>query len=279
MPVYIRTRTQQKYAEFMKAIILSAGQGKRLLPLTENRPKCMLEVRGSQPVLEVQLRALAQCGVDEAVVMVGFGADEVEDFLAKTNIPGIRVRTLFNPFYAQSDNLATVWLARPEMTEDFLVLNGDTLFEPAVLDRLLTSPPAPLTVTINEKASGYDDDDMKVRLNGGRRLKNVSKKLDGQIDGESIGLMRFQGEGIERFKQALDAAVRTQSGLSAWYLQVVDTLASAMHIETTPITGLWWGEVDCVEDLVSVREGLELLDKQRETPAFVSPREERIEGR
>lgn len=277
--MYIEPRTQQKYAEFMKAIILSAGQGKRLLPLTESRPKCMLEVRGSQPVLEVQLRALAECGVDEAVVMVGFGADEVEDFLAKTTIPGIRVRTFFNPFYAQSDNLATVWLARPEMTDDFLILNGDTLFESAVLDRLLASPPAPLTVTINEKADGYDDDDMKVRLNGGRRLKNVSKKLDGKIDGESIGMMRFQSQGIQQFKQALDDAVRAQSGLSAWYLQVVDTLASAMHIETTSITGLWWGEVDCVEDLVSVREGLERLDKRREAPAFVSPGEEQIEGR
>ena len=263
----------------MKAIILSAGQGKRLLPLTENRPKCLLEVRGSQVLLEVQLRALAECGVSEAVVMVGFGAEQVEEYLAGITIPGIEVKTFFNPFYAQSDNLATVWLARPEMTGEFLILNGDTLFEPAVLQRLLASPEAPLTVTINEKTTGYDDDDMKVRLNGGRRLKNVSKKLEGQIDGESIGLMRFQGEGIEQFKHALDNAVRAQSGLSAWYLSVIDALAPHMQIETAAITGLWWGEVDCAEDLVIVREGIEQLDKQKKAPAFVSPSEERIEGR
>ena len=278
MQVQLQRYAQRTLTETMKAIILSAGQGKRLLPLTENRPKCLLEVRGNQPVLEVQLRALAQCGVEEAVVMVGFGAEQVEEFLARTEIPGIRVRTFFNPFYAKSDNLATVWLARPEMTGDFLILNGDTLFEPAALERLLNAPPAPLTVTINEKSEGYDDDDMKVRLNGGRRLKNVSKKLEGPIDGESIGLMRFQDAGIEQFRQALDDAVRAQSGLSAWYLSVVDALASEMQIETVAITGLWWGEVDSPEDLSTVREGLERLDKERGAPAFVSPSEARAEG-
>ncbi|MCA9510401.1 MAG: phosphocholine cytidylyltransferase family protein [Myxococcota bacterium] len=259
----------------MKAIILSAGQGRRLLPLTESRPKCLLPVRGSQPVLEVQLRALAACGVEEAVVMVGFGADQVEAFLAGTPIPGIRVRTFYNPFFAQSDNLVTVWLARPEMADEFLILNGDTLFEPAVLEKLLASPPAPLTVTINEKAR-YDDDDMKVKLAGGRRLQAVGKKLTGPIDGESIGLMRFQGEGGERFREALDAAVRRSAGMSAWYLSVVDALAPSMRIETASITGSWWGEVDSPEDLTVVREGLERLDKQRPARAHASPREERI---
>ena len=260
----------------MKAIILSAGQGKRLLPLTEDRPKCLLPVRGQQPVLEVQLRALAACGIDEAVVMVGFGAEQVEAFLERTEIPGIRVRTFFNPFFAQSDNLVTVWLARPEMTDDFLILNGDTLFEPAALEKLLAAPAAPLTLAINEKAS-YDDDDMKVKLAGGRRLLAVGKKLTGPIDGESIGLMRFRGEGAHAFREALDQAVRRHSGMSAWYLSVVDALARSMRVETAAITGLWWGEVDSPEDLAVVREGLEELEKERPARVHASPRERRIE--
>ena len=108
----------------MKAIILSAGQGKRLRPLTDHTPKCLLRVRGDEPVLEVQLRALVECGIEEAVVFVGFGADKVEDFVARRSPNGIRVRTVFNPFYSVSDNLATCWLARHHMEDEFLILNG-----------------------------------------------------------------------------------------------------------------------------------------------------------
>ena len=131
---------------------------------------------------------------------MGFGADQVDAHLTTHPVSGIRIRTFFNPFYARSDNLATVWLARTEMTEDFLILNGDTLFEAAILERLLDSPRAPLTVTINCKDE-YDADDMKVTLDAKRRLSAVSKTIPpDRVHGESIGLMRFCEEGIKRFK-------------------------------------------------------------------------------
>ena len=146
----------------MNAIVLSAGQGRRLLPLTTRDPKCLLEVDGPRTVLELQLRALARCGIRHATVVLGFGADRVERFLSGLRIPGLRVDTLFNPFFATSDNLATCWLARGAMTGDFVLLNGDTLFEDQVLQGLLASPPAPITVTVDHK-DGYDDDDMRSR--------------------------------------------------------------------------------------------------------------------
>jgi len=172
----------------MKAIIVSAGQGKRLLPLTETRPKCLLPVDGDKSMLEVQLDALAECGVEHVRVMVGFGAEQVEEQI-RTGAPvGLDVQTCFNPFYATSDNLATVWLASNEMHEDFMLINGDTLFEPELLERVLATANAPITVTINRKASReeYDDDDMKVSLAEGGRLTAIGKTLDRSVvDGES----------------------------------------------------------------------------------------------
>jgi choline kinase len=151
----------------MKAIIVSAGQGHRLLPLTEDRPKCLLPVVGDLSMLEVQLHTLVKSGVTDVSIMVGFRADQVEQRLAERPIPGLTVRTCYNPFYAISDNLATVWLARTEMTEDFMLLNGDTLFELNLVKQVLSGPEVPITVTINEK-SAYDEDDMKVHIDGDR---------------------------------------------------------------------------------------------------------------
>ena len=156
----------------MQAIVLSAGQGRRLLPHTERQPKCLLCVDGERSLLEVQLRALARCGVEHATVLVGFAASKVDRFVATTPIPGLVVETLHNPFYALSDNLATCWVARHRMEHDFVLLNGDTIFEDRVLRRLLHGRPSPITVTIDHKEA-YDDDDMKVAVDEEGRLLSI----------------------------------------------------------------------------------------------------------
>jgi L-glutamine-phosphate cytidylyltransferase len=231
----------------MKAVILSAGQGSRLLPLTAERPKCLLPL-GPKSLIEWQIDVLARCGVDEIVVVVGFRAALVEALLAKLVRPGLRIRTLFNPFYNVADNLGSCWLARHEMAGDFLLLNGDTLFETAVLQRLLASPPAPITVTIDRKA-GYDADDMKVHLDG-TRLLEIGKTLPpARTDGESIGLLSFRGAGPALFVDAVDRALRVSEGLKSFYLKVIDQLAKSQRVETATIEGLAWGEVDYPADL------------------------------
>ncbi len=233
------------------------------MPHTESLPKCLLPVDGNRPVLELQLRALRDGGIEEARIMVGFQAEKVEAFLATRPVPGIRVETVFNPFFDSTENLVTAWLARPEMTDDFLLLNGDTLFEPAVLDRLLTAPSAPITLVVNGKPQ-YDDDDMKVSLGAKGRIKAISKKLANDVvDGESIGLMRFMGTGVQAFRAGLDHAVRTQRGRGAYYLSVIDELTSQLPVLTASMTGLWWGELDSPEDLAKIRAEVAVLRRER----------------
>jgi len=244
----------------LHAIILSAGQGRRLMPHTRDLPKCLLPVQGDRPVLEVQLRALRDGGVREARVMVGFRAEKVEEFLATRPVPGIEVETLFNPFFDSTDNLVTAWLARAEMKTPFLLMNGDTLFEPEVLQELLAAPGAPITLVVNGKPE-YDADDMKVSIGADGRIRAISKALgEGSVDGESIGLMRFDGEGAAAFRAGLDRAVRSQRGMRAFYLSVIDELAGKLAVETSMMTGLWWGELDSPEDLIRVRTELADLD-------------------
>jgi choline kinase len=230
----------------VKAIILSAGQGRRLLPLTERAPKCMLPVRG-KPLIGWQIDALLRAGIDDVTVVIGFGAESVEAGLAARYGPR-RVRTLYNPFFALTDNLVSCWVARAEMEKEFLLLNGDTLFEAAVLARLLAAPAHAITLAVSSKER-YDDDDMKV-IRDGERLLQVGKKLPlDRVDAESIGMMTFRGDGPRLFREAIDRALRTPEALKQWYLSLIDTLARTGIVYTQKIPATGWTEVDSPADL------------------------------
>lgn len=230
----------------MKAIILSAGQGRRLLPLTEVIPKCCLRP-GGLSILEWQIRELSAAGIDEVVVVTGFGYEKVEEIVA--GLKGLQVNTLYNPFYAQSDNLGTCWISRGEMDGPFVLVNGDTLFEAPVLQHLMKDVSSyPITLATDQKVS-YDDDDMKVWAEG-IRLCRVGKRLDlRHVNGESIGMMYFNVAGAEIFVKKIEELMRQGDGLKRWYLSAIDDLAQAGMVGVSSIHGLSWCEVDDPVDL------------------------------
>ena len=227
-----------------KAIILSAGKGSRLLPLTADRPKCLIALSG-RSLLDWQLDVLTGAGIADIVVVTGFGEDQVAAVAARR--PG--VRTLFNPFYHVADNLGSVWMARAELDRDTLLLNGDTLVSPPLLARLLAAEAGAISVAIDEKAD-YDSDDMKV-LRDGDRLLRIGKALpEGGYNAESIGLLAFRGEGPRLFAGAVDSMIRRPEGTSRWFLRAVDELAQAgADVRVVSIAGEEWQEVDFPADV------------------------------
>ena len=236
-----------------RAVILAAGQGSRLLPLTEDTPKCLLDLSG-RSMLEWQLQGLAAAGIREAVVVTGFRSDLVESALARIAPRELAVRTLFNPFYKVADNLASCWLVRHELDGPSLILNGDTLFEPSVAQRLLAAPDAAITVTIDRKP-GYDDDDMKVHTEGDR-LRAIGKKLPAtEVNGESIGFLRFSADGAASFVAELERTMRTREGVGLWYLSAIHRLAGAgIDVRCASIEGMQWAELDFPADLERCRQ-------------------------
>ena len=134
------------------------------------------------------------------------------------------------------------------MKSDFILLNGDTLFEAAVLIRLLETESHPVTVVVSHK-NKYDDDDMKVELDG-RRLVRIGKDLlPDKVDGESIGMILFRERGPILFRDAIEKALRDPSSKRKWYLSVIDELAQKMPVWTCSVEGLQWCEIDYPVDL------------------------------
>lgn len=229
----------------MKAIILGAGQGRRLMPLTSNLPKCCLPLHG-RSILEWQLSQISQCDIDEVVVVTGFANETVDAVVDR--VSGIRVRTLHNPMYAHTDNLGTCWEARFEMQGPFVLMNGDTLFEAAVLQRLLRMDKTYHITLATDTKPHFDLDDMKIITDGSRLLK-VSKQLDiSLVSGESIGLMVFDQAGANAFTEKLEEMMDNADALKLWYLSAIDQLASEGIVGICPIHGMSWCEVDDAAD-------------------------------
>ena len=233
----------------MKALIIGAGQGKRLLPLTETTPKALIKI-GGKSLFEWQLDALAACGITEVVFVAGFNIDAIrkEGQRLSRKYNQVSLKIVHNPFHAIADNLATCWTARGEMVNEFLLLNSDTIFSVPVLKTLLASASAPVTLAVDHKPR-YDSDDMKVELDG-TRLIDIGKTLEeNKVNGESIGMLLFRDEGSRHFVHALESAMESETALKHWYLSVIATMAGKMRIETANINGLDWCEVDYPHDI------------------------------
>jgi len=232
-----------------KAIILSAGQGSRLLPLTADSPKCLIEFNG-RTLIEWQVEALRANGITDLAVVTGFHTEKVEAHLARLH--GIRIETLFNPFYKVADNLGSCWIARAAMDRDFIILNGDTIVSDEIVARLLAGAARPITVTVDVKPA-YDEDDMKVHRENGRLLA-IGKRLPPErSNAESIGMLAFTGDGLAIFRNQVDTMMRTPEGVQRWYLRAIDLLAADNDIGTVSIEGLNWAEVDFPADLDAAR--------------------------
>ena len=231
------------------AILLSAGQGSRMLPLTAERPKCLIDFSGKS-LIAWQVEMLARGGVRRIDVVTGFMTDLVDAELAAIRDPRVTITTRFNPFYKVADNLGSCWIAREAMEGDFLILNGDTLVGEDIVAKVQAGSEWPIAVTVDIKPA-YDSDDMKVTCDPATgRLDRIGKTLTAaETNAESIGFLAFRGEGAALFRNAVRAAMRTPQGVEHWYLKVIDSLAPTGNVGTLSIEGLGWGEVDFLNDI------------------------------
>ncbi|MCC2975591.1 phosphocholine cytidylyltransferase family protein [Sphingomonas sp. PL-96] len=228
----------------MKAVILSAGYGSRLLPLTREIPKCLVKVQGREILLR-QLTTLAEAGIDEAAIVVGYRHRQVRDFVADHALP-LRVSTVFNPFWSVSNSIGSVWVARAHLHEPFCLLNGDTVFEQAVLTEALRQPPAGIGLLV-EATRGHVLDDMRVAVADGR-VTAVAKDLDdARTTHRSLGVITSSGG--DAYARALETVIERDSGHAAYHHAIVAELAATVGVTAIEHAAGKWQEIDRPEDI------------------------------
>lgn len=243
----------------MKLIILAAGKGTRLYPLTRNRPKLLIELDNGVTLIERQMEMLSQSQViDEVVYVVGYLGARVEKKVVELSKKfNLNARCIFNPFFDVSNNLASLWLARAELQENCLITNGDNLFAPAVFKTLDKVKDDGIHITINFK-NDYDDDDMKVIIDDLRMLQAIGKDLPvEETNAESVGLVKVLGkEYVNSFVDILEELIRNEEKINSFWLESFNHLHSTgLPISTVEIDGDGqWQEVDFHLDVKLARE-------------------------
>lgn len=232
------------------AVLLVAGIGERLHPLTLNRPKALVEV-GPESMLGRSVRLLLDHGVEEIVLATGFEEQAVREAMRDVPVP---VRYCPNPDYRTTQNAVSLLRCEAAVAgRSFYKLDGDLLFRPDVLDRLDASD-EPLAVAVDRSAR-LGAEEMKVRLGGDdRTIEAFGKELEpGACQGESIGIERVNDVVVSSLFNALGAA--HGSGETHLYYEDVygRLIAGGLSAEAVDVSDLPWTEVDTAEDLKRAR--------------------------
>jgi choline kinase len=200
---------------------------------------------GSKTALEHQTDSLEQNSVTEIVIVTGFSEDKIRQCL------GDRVRYVTNPIYDKTNSLFSLWLAREEARDGFVVLNSDVFFHPEMLKRLLASPePDALLVSFHD---GLGDEEMKVKVND-HKVVDISKEMDvREADGENVGIAKFSPPGSKVLFEEIDALVRN-GVVNAWAPLAFQRICPYHTLHVVSTGGLPWIEMDFVEDFERARD-------------------------
>ena len=232
-----------------KAVVLAAGVGSRLRPLTEETPKCLTEV-GGRPMLEQTLGIFARNGIEETVVVVGHLGQVVIDRIGSTH-GNMRVSYLWNEVYDRTNSMYSAWLAREHLEQGAILIEGDTVFEEELISLVLREP-SERAYWVVDRFTPEHDGCMSTADEDGRitHLEIVKRKLAEYKDNfyKSTGVLKLTPAYGRLFSGWLDEEVRKGN------VQVYYDLVIADHLEDAPIyicdfTGGTWVEIDTAEDL------------------------------
>lgn len=231
----------------MKALILAAGLGSRLAPITDNCPKSLVEVNG-KPILIKQIENLHENGITDITVISGYKADILSSRL-KADYPEIKIINSVD--YATTNNMYSAYLAKDTLSgEDFLMMNADVFFDSSVITALLEYPYSNAIVT---EIGRYIEESMKVTEKDGF-IAEISKTVKPQDAlGVSIDVYKFSAEAGKAFFAKCKEYIEVKKELKKWSEVALNEILCEIEFKACPLKGRWL-EIDNHQDLAAAKE-------------------------
>jgi len=240
-----------------KTIILNAGESKRLRPLTNGIPKCLLKLDNTT-ILEHQLHTLKKFGILEIVLVVGYHSEMIIQKVKQSQL-GLTVRFVHNSIYYKTNTVYSLWLAKNEMNKDFIFLNGDVVFHQDILKRLIDCG-HDNCLAIDKKT--VKEEEVKVQIADGK-IKKIGKEVEPtKAHGEFVGIAKFSQKITKPFKKSLDEVVR-EGKVEAFFELAVDHLLGDYNIYAVDVSDFPCVEIDTYEDYKQARQIYQGMTKIR----------------
>lgn len=236
----------------LKAVILAAGQGLRLRPHTEEIPKCLLKVAGT-PILGHQLKALLAHGITDAVLIVGYKADEIQKYVSE-EFPSINAVFVHNPLFASTNTLYSLALAVPHIRENepVIQLNGDVVMDPAIIGKLCATDGNMSFSAVTYRPCGNEE--VKAVLADDNSILYLNKKIQPESAvGEAIGINKFSCDFWREMSRHLKTMQNDFAG-EYFELAIESSIAGGKKLMPCDLGDMKAIEVDFPEDLKSAEQ-------------------------
>ncbi len=237
----------------MRVLILTAGYARRLRPLTDHLPKCLLQVAGT-PILRRSLDHLVELGMSELVVVTGHEAGKVRDAIGHW-YPRLPVTYIDNPDYLTTNNAYSLLMSRPALDgREFFLLDGDILYDAGAMERLLDHGPDCLALRTGEIGM----EEVKVEIDATGRILGIGKEVPvPSAAGESVGIQYFSAATSTALYRALHQRVTEEGRVDEYYeasfQQMID---GGVHLRALDIAPFYAIEIDTRDDLAAANETL-----------------------
>ncbi|HVZ58952.1 MAG TPA: phosphocholine cytidylyltransferase family protein [Patescibacteria group bacterium] len=231
----------------MKAIILTAGIGSRIRPLTDDKPKSLLEVNGA-PILKNMLSNIQASGISEVIVITGYLEDMINSYISQ-NFPNLKVTYVRNEKYLDTNTGYSLMLAKDAVAGDsFIKFDADVMFEKAILEKLIQSSYE--TALCLDKNINLEAEEVKAIATPDGKVLEVGKKLDPtKAAGESIGIEKIGPHAGRLLFAELEKLMKDQANWKEYYDDSYTTLVNqGVPFGVVDITGLKWVEIDTHDD-------------------------------
>ena len=235
----------------MIGVILAAGMAKRLRPLTDTKPKCLLKV-GERTLLERTVDAMRQAGITEFLVVTGYRGEMIREFLT-IHYPLSTIHYLDNIDYEHNNNIYSLWMACQKVRGcDFLLMDSDILCDPAAVVRIAQEQTSALAVNRHE----LGEEEMKVVVDADSRITEISKTCRPEdAMGESVGIEKITADYSEAMARELDQMILQEGLIDIFYERAFERLIPQGHtFKVVDTTHYFSYELDTPEDFQRAQE-------------------------